>query len=94
MKSHLLVIKVFIVVGGVWLYVIHPQQQPQIQRLGPAPLIEQAARFSFPKITPIDETEEIMKVSGDHRELSLRDISSVKEEEAMKEKKESDKLSR
>lgn len=77
MRSHLLVIKVFVVVGAVWLYVIHPTQVPSLQKLGPAPLVEQAARFTFPKIEPIDDSYEIVKVSGEHRELSLRDVSSV-----------------
>lgn len=72
-----MVIKVFVVVGAVWLYVIHPTQMPSIPKLGPAPLIEQAARFTFPKIEPIDNSYEIVKVSGEHRELSLRDISSI-----------------
>lgn len=101
MKSHLLVIKVFIVVGGAWLYVIRPQQMPLAQKLGPAPMVEQATRFHFPKLSPIDETEALMKVSGEHRELSLREISSVavetknadtKVDASSKEKKESESL--
>jgi hypothetical protein len=76
MRSHLLIIKVFFVVGAVWLYVIHPTRIPPIQKLGPAPIIEQAARFTFPEIksTP---GEDVARISGEHRELSLREVSSV-----------------
>jgi len=76
MRSHLFLIKVFFVVGAVWLYVIHPTRIPDIQKPGPALIIEQAARFTFPEIksTPGEDTA---KVSGEHRELSLREVSSV-----------------
>ncbi len=87
-----MVIKVFVVVGAVWLYVIHPTQMPSIPKLGPAPLIEQAARFTFPKIEPIDNSYEIVKVSGEHRELSLRDISSISKPVKKDEEKSSEKV--
>lgn len=72
----MLLIKIFFVVVGVWLYVIHPTRIPSTQKLGPAPIIEQAARFKFPEIKPLPE-ENVAKISGEHRELSLREVSSV-----------------
>ncbi|MNK63664.1 hypothetical protein D3C87_828870 [compost metagenome] len=76
MRSHLLLIKIFFVVVGVWLYVIHPTHIPATLKLGPAPIIEQAASFRFPEIKSSPE-EDVARISGEHRELSLREVSSV-----------------
>ena len=76
MRAHLLLVKIFFVVVGTWLYVIHPTRMPEVLKLGPAPIIEKAARFTFPEVKSSPETN-IVKVSGEHRELSLREISSV-----------------
>lgn len=72
----MLLIKIFFVVVGVWLYVIHPTHVPATLKIGPAPIIEQAARFTFPEIKSSAE-EDVAKISGEHRELSLREVSSV-----------------
>jgi hypothetical protein len=79
MRSQFILIETFFVIGAVWLYAIHPTRIEIVPKLGPAPIIERAARFTFPEIKSLAETDadDVTKISGEHRELSLREVSSV-----------------
>lgn len=62
--------------GAVWLYVIHPTRIPLVPKLGPTAAIEQAVRFQFPEIKS-ESDDYTAKLAVEHRELSLREVSSV-----------------
>lgn len=60
----------------MWLYAIRPAYVPAVQKIGPTPIIEQAISFKFPeRINSDPEADAVARISGEHRELSLREIS-------------------
>lgn len=93
MRSHLFLIKVFFVVGAVWFYVIHPTRIPSAPKLGSTAAIERAVRFQFPEIKS-ESDDYTAKLAVEHRELSLRDVSSVGKASAHPTEEKSDKSSR
>lgn len=62
--------------GAVWFYVIHPTRIPSAPMLGSTAAIERAVRFQFPEIKS-ESDDYTAKLAVEHRELSLREVSSV-----------------
>ncbi len=62
--------------GAVWFYIIHPTRIPSAPKMGSTAAIEQAVHFQFPEIKS-DSDDYTAKLAIEHRELSLREVSSV-----------------